>query len=287
MPPFLRLLRPGNFALSFVAVALGAVLAVGGSAFGPEHLRALVLGMASAALIGSGANALNDARDVAIDRVNRPARPVSSGAIRPETASRIGVVLSVVGIGLAALVSVELALVAAASAALLGVYNWWLKGTAGLGNVAVAAVIAAAPLLGALAVETLTPAVWVAVGLTFLVTLAREITKDVEDAVGDAAGGARTMAVRWGERRASGVALSIIALTLALVPVPAFWGVGRAFLAYGLGAAACLLTAAWILGVGMGGRRASTRRAAGRARAWLKGAMVAGIAALLLARLGG
>ena len=285
MPPFLSLLRPGNFLLSFSAVALGAVLAVGGAAFGTEHLPDLVLAMASAALVGSGANALNDALDVAIDRINRPHRPVSSGRMSPAAARRIWAVLSLVGVGLAALASALLGAVAAGSVVVLWVYNRWLKGTPGPGNVAVASVIATAPLFGALAVEALTPAVWTAVGLTFLVTLAREITKDVEDAVGDAAGGAGTMAVRWGERPAAWVAVVTIGVTLALVPVPTLWGVGRAFLAYVLGAAACLLTAAWSLSVGAGGRAAETRLAAARARAWLKAAMVAGVAALLLARL--
>lgn len=286
MPPLLRLLRPGNVLLSFAAVLLGGVLAVGGAAFGPEPLRALLLAMVSAACVGSGANALNDVIDVSIDRINRPDRPVSSGAVSPEAATRVWVALSAVGMGLAALVSVVLAGIASGSVLVLWAYNRWLKGTPGLGNVAVAVVVAVAPLFGALAVEAMTPSVWAAVGLTFLVTLAREITKDVEDAVGDAAGGARTMAVRWGERRAAGVAIVVIGLTLALVPIPTLWGVGRAFLAYVLGAVACLLTAAWILSVGAGRRRAETRLAASRARAWLKGAMVAGVAALLLARLG-
>ncbi len=286
MPPLLRLLRPGNFVLSFAVVALGAALAVGSAAFGPVHGVNVALAMLAAALVGSGANAFNDAIDAEIDRLNRPDRPVASGEVRPETAVRVGGTLSVAGIGVAALVSAPVGLLAAVSVGLLWVYNRWLKGTPGPGNVTVAAVVAAAPLFGALAVEELAPSVWAAVGLTFLLTLAREITKDVEDAVGDAAGGARTMAVRWGERPAAAVALCVIVLTIALVPLPTLWGLGRAFLAYGLGAAVCLLTAAWVLGTGMAGSRAETRRSAGRARAWLKGAMVAGVVALLLARLG-
>lgn len=286
MPPLLRLLRPGNVVLSFVAVAVGGVLSAGAAAFAPGQRLALGLAMAAAAAVGSGANALNDALDIQIDRINRPDRPVASGAVSVGTARRVGWALSVAGVVAAMLVGPVLGAIAAASVALLAVYNRWLKGTAGLGNLAVALVIAAAPLLGALAVGPVTAAVVAAVGLTFLVTLAREVAKDVEDAVGDAAGGARTLAVRWGERRASAVALAVVGMTLALAPVPAFTGVGRAFLAYVLGAAVCLLVAGWALGLGALGRPAESRLAARRARAWLKASMVAGVVALLVAGLG-
>ena len=286
MPALLRLVRPANAVLSLFAVAVGGVLAVGAAAFAPGRIGPLALAMASAAFVGAAANALNDVYDVEIDRVNRPDRPVPSGGVSPETARTAWAVLSAAGVLSGALVSLALASIAAASVAVLWLYNAHLKGTPGPGNVIVALVIAAAPLYGALAVEAVPPAVWAAVGLTFLLTLAREIAKDVEDAGGDAAGGARTLAVVWGERRAAWGAASVAWVTLALLPVPVAWGLGRSFLAYGLGAAACLLMAAWLLMTGALGGPLPARRSAARARAWLKGAMIAGIAALLLARLG-
>lgn len=286
MPALLRLLRPANLVLSLVVVGLGGVLAVGTAALGPPHLGPLLLAMASAALVGSAANALNDVYDAEIDRVNRPDRPVSSGAVSPSVARGVWAGLTALGILLGALASVPLGGIAAASGAVLWLYNARLKGTPGPGNVVVAAVIATAPLYGALAVEAVPPAVRAAVGLTFLVTLAREITKDVEDAVGDALGGARTLAVAWGEGAAARTAAVVVWITVAAMPIPVLWGVSRTFLAYGLGAAACLLAAAWLLMAGSGEGAERARQAAGRARAWLKGAMVAGVVALLLARLG-
>lgn len=286
MPALLRLLRPANLVLTLVVVGLGGVLAIGPAALGPSRIGPLLLAMAAAALVGSAANALNDVYDADIDRLNRPDRPVSSGAVAPGVARAVWAGLSAVGVLLAALASATLAAIAAASVAVLWLYNAHLKGTPGPGNVVVAAVIATAPLYGALAVGSTPAAVWAAVGLTFLVTLAREIAKDVEDAVGDAVGGARTLAVTFGEGTAARLSAAVVWVTVAAMPVPIVWGVGRAFLAYGLGAAACLLTAAWLLMVGAGEGADRARRAAGRARAWLKGAMIAGVAALLLARLG-
>ena len=246
-------------------------------------LPRLLLAMTSGALVGSASNALNDVVDAEIDRRNRPDRPIASGAVSPGLARAVWVVLSVLGVALGAAVSWPVGAVALGSTLLLWLYNVRLKGTPGPGNVVVALVIALALVYGALAVGTVTATVGVGVGMTFLITLAREITKDVEDAAGDAAEGARTLAVARGPWWASRLALALVGLTFALLPVPSFTLVGRSFLAYGLVCGACLLMAAWALAATDPGH---VRAAAGSARGWLKGAMAAGVVALALARLG-
>lgn len=286
MPPSIRLLRPANLVLSLVAVGVGGALARAGAAFGPPYAGPLALAMLAGALVGSASNADNDALDADVDRVNRPDRPVASGAVSPRRARALWAALTALGLGLAAAVSALVLAVAAGSAVLLVAYNRWLQGVPVVGNVAVAAVVAAAPLLGALAVGAVRPAVVAAVALTFGVTLAREIAKDVEDAVGDAAGGVRTLAVAWGGRRAAWAAVGVAAATVAAFPLAVAAGVERSFLAYAPAAAACLLAAAWALAVAAvadgppeGGP--SLRLAATRARQWLKAGMAAGAAALL------
>ena len=279
----LRLLRPFNAVLSLAAVALGAVLAAGRAAF--DAPVPLALAVVSAALVGSASNALNDVVDLEIDRVNRPDRPLPSGAVSVRAARALWAALSAAGVAAGAAVSPALGGIALASVALLWGYNVRLKGTPGPGNVAASAVIAAALLYGALAVGGVGAAVWQGVALTFALVLSREITKDVEDAVGDAAHGARTLAVALGERRAAAIALGLLGVTLAALPLPAVLGLGRSFVLAALPCAACILAAAWALGVGVGLPEAALRARAGVARAWLKGAMVAGIAALALVRL--
>ena len=283
MPSVLRLLRPFNAVLSLAAVALGAVLAVGRSAV--EAPGPLALAVLSAALVGSASNALNDVVDLDIDRINRPDRPIPSGAVSVPTARGLWAVLSAAGIAAGALVSPALGGIAAGSVVLLWLYNVRLKGTPGPGNVVAAGVIALALLYGALAVGETGRAVWAGVALTFALVLGREITKDVEDAVGDAAQGARTLAVALGERRAAGIALAVLGVTLAALPLPALLGLGRSFLLYAVPCAGCVLVAGWTLSVGVTAPPAVLRARAGGARAWLKGAMVAGILALAVARL--
>src|SRR5712691_6051565 len=79
----LRLVRAGNLLVAAAGVMAGGWVALGAIAV-PR-----LLGFAALAGVGFGAagNALNDLRDVAADRVNRPGgeRPVAAGRLRRET----------------------------------------------------------------------------------------------------------------------------------------------------------------------------------------------------------
>jgi len=286
----LRLLRPLNAVLFLAGVALGALLAGGPEAFAGPALGRVLLAMGSAALVGVAGNAINDVYDLEIDRINRPGRPLPAGLVTPQAARGLWAALTGLGVLLGVLVSPMHAGIAASAAALLWAYSAWLKRTAGWGNLAVAAILGLAILYGGLVPGGAPGAAWLGAAFAFLTTLAREVAKDVEDAAGDAAGGARTLPVRWGARRAAVLAVGVAAVTLLVLPAPAVLGVGWAFLGFGLPAAACLLGAAWaLLAAGAeadGDDDAAWRRGAARASAWLKGAMVLGVIALALARLG-
>jgi 4-hydroxybenzoate polyprenyltransferase len=113
-------------------------------------------------------------------------------------------------------------------------------------------------------------------------TLAREVAKDIEDAEGDATGGARTLPLVAGPAVAVWVAVGAVGATLAALPLALMAGLGAAFFALVLPAAGLLLAAAWAL---LGAPNALLRRRAGTASALLKAAMLAGILALAVARL--
>ena len=278
----IRLARPLNVVLFLVGVALGGVLAGGMGAFAPPNAARLALACLSAALIGAGANAINDVYDLAIDQTNRPDRPIPSGAVTPGAGRAFWGVTTLAGIGLGALVSpVHLGL-AAASAALLWAYSAWLKRLPFVGNLAIALVLALALFYGGLVVGGWWGAA-IGAAFAFGTTLAREVVKDVEDVVGDRLGGARTLATTAGPRAASRLALAVIALTVAALPAP-LPVLGGSFLFWSLPAAGALLVAAWAL---LRAPREALPGAAGRSSAWLKTAMVAGIVALAAVRLVG
>lgn len=279
----LSLLRPLNFVLFLVGVALGGLLAAG-APLGEIDLLRLGLAMVSGALVGGGANVQNDAYDLAIDRHNRPDRALASGRVSVRAAWQVWAALSLAGIVLGLAVSATHAAIALASVGLLWAYNARLKRVPLLGNVAVAVVIGMALLYGGLATGApVGPALWAGVAFAALTTLAREVAKDVEDAPGDRAEGAQTLPVVWSLRGASGVALALVGLCVVLLPAPLLAGLGRPYLLFVLPAAGALLRAGWHLGIGaVASGEAEPRRRARLGSRWLKVAMVAGVVALAL-----
>jgi len=268
----LRLVRVHN-----LVVAAAGVLAGGWVALGVVAVPRL-LGCAALAAVGFGAagNVLNDLRDVAADRVNRPAgeRPVAAGRIRRETAHFVVGTGVFVGVVAAALVSGTALLVGLAAFTVIALYSPLLKPSGFPGNVAIAAVAGLPLWYGALAAGRPAAGVvpWV---LAAWIHLVREIVKDIEDESGDRVAGRRTLPIRWGARRAgvlaAVLALAFVPLSLAL-PVAAHYGGG--YYAVAVIAQLAVLAAASRLFVGKTERLSRL----------LKGAMVVGLVALVLGR---
>ena len=272
MTDLLRLVRAGN-----LLVAAAGVLAGGWVALGAVTVPRL-LGFAALAAVGFGAagNVLNDLRDVTADRVNRPGgeRPVAVGRVRRETAHLVVAAGVFVGVVAAALVSGTALLVSLAALVVLALYSPLLKPSGFPGNVAIAAVAGLPLWYGALAVGRPAAGIvpWVLAGWIHLV---REIVKDIEDEAGDRVAGRRTLPIRWGGRGAGVLsallAIAFVPLSLAL-PIAAHYG--GAYYAVAVAPQLAVLAAASRLLVGR------TARLSGL----LKGAMVVGLAALVLGR---
>jgi geranylgeranylglycerol-phosphate geranylgeranyltransferase len=282
-----RVLRPMNVLMMGAGVAVGGVLATGGSALAGVAGGAVLLAMASAASIGAAANAINDVFDLDIDRINRPDRPLPSGEVSVRAARTAWAGFSALGVGLAALLSVPHLLVAVASVALLYGYSARLKRRPLVGNLAVAAVLGlaipyggGAALLGASG--RLGPAL-LGGAFAFAVTLARELAKDIEDMAGDAADGAQTLPLRAGVGPAAWLAAATSLAAVVALPVGPAAGLPPSFVAISLPVAMLLLAAAWIV---LGAREVEPAEAAvrgGRASLVFKAAMFAGLVALAVA----
>lgn len=177
----LRLVRWPNTLIAAAGVLVGAWWA-GGDPFGARPLLASLCAIALTCL----ANADNDRRDVAIDVVAHPRRPLPSGALDATAARRV-----VAGAALAALL---LALAAGGAIALatpfvillMLVYTPWLKPLGLPGNLTVALLASLPFLYGGWSVGHGRPTLAL-VALAVPLHLARELAKDLEDAAGDAA----------------------------------------------------------------------------------------------------
>lgn len=208
--------------MAAACVAVAAVLAKWPWG-GEDGARVAIAAVVALAFAGAG-NARNDLTDVAIDRVAHPSRPLVTGEISVAAARRVVEALYLVAflgaliLGTAALVLVTVAF------ALMESYERWLKAQGFAGNVTIALLAAAPFLIGAIAVDALgSLAVAIVAGLAALVTLAREVLKDAEDALGDA-GARRTLAERPGAARA--VVVGSLAGAVVLSPLP-WWATER------------------------------------------------------------
>lgn len=271
-----RLLRPLNMVMFLAGVVVGGVLSAGTETFVGAAATRLTGAAVSAALIGGAANSLNDVFDVAVDRLNRPERPLPSGQLPVAVAWGVWGLGSVGGLALAAWLSSAHLAMAAAAVALLAAYSVWLKRRPLVGNLVVAGVVALSLIYGGWAVGGAAAALPGA-AFAFLTTLAREVAKDIDDVVGDAVVRSRTLPLVAGPNVAGRTAAAVVALTVLLTPVPYL------ALSYGGLYLLVVLVADLLMLRALGLLLNAPARDARWASEVLKGAMLAGLVALALA----
>ncbi len=212
---YVELTRPLNVLITFLSIAAACVLAGGKSA---DSLNILFASLAGA-LIAAGANAINDYFDVDIDRINKPNRPLPRGAV---TAAEVWVLwlrLSLVGILLNVFLNSGALLIALIAVVALYAYSAYFKRTVLAGNFLVGTMTGLAFLYGGVVVGDLNRAIIPAI-FAFLINVAREIIKDVEDVEGDSKEGASTFPVRYGVKPALVLATMILMTLVATTLVP-------------------------------------------------------------------
>ena len=191
-------------------------------------------------LLAAGGYIINDYFDVGIDRVNNPARQVVDRSIDRRTAILMHIVLNSIAILIGLYLgwrvrSFAFGMIFPFISGLLWLYSARYKRTFVLGNLLVAALSAFVILvtwLQAFLILRLDPELFasalpgirlvhrVILGYTvfaFLLSVAREIIKDMEDAQGDALAGCRTLPIVAGMRGAAFTAGAVVVLTILLL----------------------------------------------------------------------
>jgi geranylgeranylglycerol-phosphate geranylgeranyltransferase len=270
--------RPMNGAIAVLGVGVGAHVAVRGRGGGwttADGWGTVAVALATL-LILSGGNAFNDACDAEIDRVNRPGRPVPSGRVSRRAAFSFAAATMGLGLAVAAVVDWWAVGLAWSAVVLLVVYSVALKRSPLAGNIVVGA-LSAGPLLGGGIAAGATRYAAAPMVLVFLFSVAREVVKDMEDAVGDARAGARTAPVVWGARRAAALAAAFGAAGVAfsVLPYGAGWpGFGLLYLLVVLAGVDTVCVVAllrlW---------RDPRPTVAGASQRWMKASMFAGLVA--------
>jgi geranylgeranylglycerol-phosphate geranylgeranyltransferase len=268
----LRLVRAHNLLVAALGVLAGGWIAEGAL----TTPGVLVLAALAAVGFGAAGNTLNDIWDRAGDQLNRPRdqRPLTTGRVARGTAELCVAAGAFLGLAASGLVNGRAVAVGIAALAVVSAYSPVLKRRGLPGNLA-AALVGGLPLLyGAIAVER-TAAGLVPWTLASWLHLVREIVKDLDDTVGDAALGRRTLPLVVGARRAGLVAAGLaIAFVPASVLLPAAAHYHGPYFVTALVAQLAVLAVASRLVTGHSGRNSLL----------LKGAMLVGIVALVAGR---
>ena len=185
-----ELMRMKNILLASIATPVGALLALGDFSSITEYPEVILATTSVLFFMGAG-NAMNDLRDVDIDRIAHPNRPLARDALSEKEAKRLTISLALLSLG--SLVACCLMMdnerkytlsIYGVVALLMLSYDSLLelKNKGLIGNISISLLVAAVTLYGASSVGELTnPLIWYVSGVVFFVNLAREIVKDCQD----------------------------------------------------------------------------------------------------------
>jgi geranylgeranylglycerol-phosphate geranylgeranyltransferase len=204
------LTRPVNVAITLVSIPAASILAGAKAGQWVEVVVAALTG----GFVAAAANSINDYFDVEIDRINKPSRPIPRGDASKREAWIEWLVLSIIAIVLNFFLSTYALGIVVFAVVILYWYSAQLKRTIIIGNVVVGLMTGMAFIYGAVVVGNLTRAVMPAT-FAFLINIAREVIKDIEDMEGDRKGKAMTLPVRYGTSPALWMASVSIMLLIA------------------------------------------------------------------------
>ncbi len=207
---------------------MGFAVIVGAALANSESLMIFRLNLAYGFLTGffltAASMVVNDYYDREIDAVNEPERPIPSGLIKPKEALTFAFLLTVAGLIAAFLTSTASILCFTTAVLFWAISVTYVsvgKRTGLPGNFLVSACVSAPFIYGSLAVTNeLRTSVFIFAAMVFLSNTSREITKGIADVPGDKARNVKTLAVRYGEKKAAVSAAFFNMLAVMLTPLP-------------------------------------------------------------------
>ena len=219
MNPYIEILRPGNVIMAVIAIVLVAIV---------DHSISIpiILAMFTVFFEISAGNVINDYFDYKIDLINKPHRPIPSGRISPKTGRNYAYLLFVLGTVCGFLISYinkdwTAFIIVIIADIILYVYARDLKSTPLIGNLTVGFMTGLCFAFGGYAINNpqIIATSWFLGFFAFVMTTAREITKDIEDMEGDKAEGARTFPILYGAKLSAAIAFALIIIDCALCPL--------------------------------------------------------------------
>lgn len=229
MNAYLEIIRPGNAVMGVIAVVLMAII-------GENYNLPIILGGIAVFLAMGGGNVINDYFDHKIDAINKPNRPIPSGRISLKNAKLYAYLLFLLSIIIGFLISYLVnslipGIIVIISSLLMYYYAYTLKKIAIIGNISISILTGLCFIFGGfiIGLETMTTNIIITSlylgSFAFIMTMAREITKDMEDIEGDKSEKARTFPILYGMRKSSYLAGFLMILASILSPILYFNGI--------------------------------------------------------------
>lgn len=209
-----RISRPLNVTFIVLTATLGSYLA----GWQGSPWLSFYAGCALAAISISG-YALNDLLDILIDRINRPRRPLPSGQVSSQTVIAYSIVMMLLGLVVGAFISWAVLGYLGAVLLFIVFYDVVTKRLGFPGNLTVALLTSSALIAGPIALRLPLAGLWAPLALAFLLNLAREILKDIEDIPGDKTAGVHSLPLLLGTQASAWLAaiLSLLTIPVAIV----------------------------------------------------------------------
>lgn len=230
---YIALMRPKNLVLAGATVPLGAYFALM-DAGEPFPVVAVALHTLAVVLFTGAGNAMNDIKDAEIDKTAHPMRPLPSGQLSIQQASRFTSLLWTLSVAghIGGLLAVEPAvstylptvLIYILAVVLMVTYDHGpaTKNRGLSGNIVISLLVGAVILYGASAIGGVAqPVIWWIFGVVFLTNLAREMVKDCMDMEADE-GSRQTLPMTYGKEKVRMAAYVVIMGALVCLYVP-FW----------------------------------------------------------------
>jgi len=221
MNAYLEIIRPGNAVMAVIAVFL--VMLITGNFTLNAFLACFVV-----FIVTGGGNTINDYFDHKIDTINKPERPIPSGRISLKAARIYSLSLLATGTIVAFTIGILPGIIAFLTSILLVYYAYSLKTKLLIGNFSVSFITGICFVFGGIVVGEILTSIYLGF-YAFLMTMAREIVKDMEDIVGDEKEGAKTLPITYGIETSSILAAAFMIIASVTSPALYFTGILTVF----------------------------------------------------------
>ncbi|MDI9623593.1 MAG: UbiA family prenyltransferase [Methanothermobacter sp.] len=211
MKAYIEILRPVNALMAVVSILLMALI---GWEF---NLRVLIAAVVVFMATGAG-NIINDYFDYEIDAINRPGRPIPSGRIRRGVAGVYAIILFILASIFGFYLGLFPGFIVVGSSLLMIYYAHTLKRECFIGNFVVSFLTGLSFVFGGIIVGETVKAAYIGF-YAFLMSMAREIIKDMEDIEGDRMEGAKTLPIKYGHKISSIIAAIFIFIASLTSPI--------------------------------------------------------------------